>query len=541
MKKEDTTPTMASMTMAARLLRPLLRRRTSRRCGTLVINDVVAGRPGIRRRFAGQCVSNVPPAGDEKNNHRNVPFPRSSVDRNVEESSKSSKKDNNSSTTTWRPMTIVERIACFPDAARKVWADYLLNQNIQDASTTPLNAWTVNHPLIRKRPDCHNKEKSIRHSCPDTFHDDITVKEAVEMSSEQATIGRQTTTTPATTRIPWRQVQQQRRIQQELRFILPIVALSMPPGIGYITMLLAFAAPRQVLTRHFFNEYETQHFARLEYEQRLQEYEPLVTRCLFLIAGTSSVRQEKDDWKDYLKSFNHVIYQQHDQAVQWDAAGPIVDAFPLYLGFFASTTDASLDHATTSTSHRGGGGGGAMSSTLFYSREHLSRLAMAAGAVYPSLPAWMSRLLCDTVVPTSWLCHRTRHRARMVVEDDDNLLLWISQQKEDNNNNNNNLEPCWSLTDLEVRDACLLRGLPVELTATATATTNTNTKITNSSFSRRRFIDVHDMRKCLVNHLNMIASVKQRLPVQEHDTEGFGLFMLHLPIIRHFLIMPRNL
>jgi LETM1-like protein len=484
----------------------------------------------------GKSVSNHVIPGDKTSNNINVRPRRNGADPNVESSESPERNNRSTASTTWRPMTIVERIACFPDAARKVWADYLLNQNITDTSTTPLNAWTINHPILnrkRKRQDSHDKTQSTRHSSrAGNFHDETNAKEASKIS---ATLSRKTTRT----RVPWRQLQQQRRIQQELRFILPIVALCMPPGIGYITMLLAFGAPRQVLTRHFFNEYETQHFARLEYEQRLQNYEAVARRCLLVVGGTSSVAQEpEEDWNHvYLKNdLNQIVHENYEQG-RLDTAGPIIDALPLYLRFFSSTpADASsLGRTTTSTSCRGDGVNGACwSSTLLYSREHLSRLAMAAGAVFPSLPAWLSRRLCDTVAPTSWLSHRIRHRARMVAEDDENLLFWISQQEE-GSNNNDNLDPCWSLTEIEVRDACLLRGLPVEMTEVAAANSNT-AKITKSSL-KTRSLDIHDMRKCLVNHLNMIASVKQRLPVQEHNTEGFGLFTLHLPIIRHFLMI----
>jgi hypothetical protein len=42
------------------------------------------------------------------------------------------------------------------------------------------------------------------------------------------------------------------------------------------------------------------------------------------------------------------------------------------------------------------------------------------------------------------------------------------------------------------------------------------------------------MREYLTNHLQMVSSVKRRLPL-DPATEGFGLFTLHLSVIRDFL------
>ena len=115
-------------------------------------------------------------------------------------------------------MTVRERVLLFPTSVQRLWKDWLLYQNIRDAAATPRNAWTV-HP---QRLSLQGALASgIVHS-----------------------------------HIPWRQREQQRRFREGVATVLPVVVLWMIPVVGYLPMLLAVAAPRQVLSRHFHNEYE---------------------------------------------------------------------------------------------------------------------------------------------------------------------------------------------------------------------------------------------------------------------------------------------
>ena len=79
------------------------------------------------------------------------------------------------------------------------------------------------------------------------------------------------------------------------------------------------------------------------------------------------------------------------------------------------------------------------------------------------------------------------------------------------------LSGCSSLTDVELRNACLMRGLPVS---------------PDTSIAERR--------RCLTNHLNMISQVKQRLAIDDRwtiqDEDGFALFTVHLAPIRHSML-----
>ena len=73
------------------------------------------------------------------------------------------------------------------------------------------------------------------------------------------------------------------------------------------------------------------------------------------------------------------------------------------------------------------------------------------------------------------------------------------------------LSQCSNLTDLEVTEACLMRGLPV-------------TRLTGAE----------SRRMSLTNHLKMIESVRQD-PATNVDSDAFRLFTLHLAPIQNYL------
>ena len=73
------------------------------------------------------------------------------------------------------------------------------------------------------------------------------------------------------------------------------------------------------------------------------------------------------------------------------------------------------------------------------------------------------------------------------------------------------LNQCSNLTDLEVTEACLMRGLPV-------------TSLTSKE----------SRRMSLTNHLKMIESVRQD-PATNVESDAFHLFTLHLAPIQNYL------
>jgi hypothetical protein len=118
------------------------------------------------------------------------------------------------------------------------------------------------------------------------------------------------------------------------------------------------------------------------------------------------------------------------------------------------------------------------------------------------LPGWLSPWVAEWS-PSIWLKSQIDRISKIVCHDDALLL----EERHDMNN-------CQSLTDNEVMDACLMRGLPV----------------TNHSAEERR--------ECLTNHLKIVVSVKRRIdgPI----TEGFRLFTLHLAPLRYHLKMTKD-
>jgi len=113
----------------------------------------------------------------------------------------------------WRHWTVKERVVQFPQGVKLLHKHWLLYQNIRDAATTPHNAWTTKRGA----------------------------------------------------RIPWRQQYQQRLFLDGISTVLPVVIFWMIPFLGYVPMLLAVAAPRQLLSRHFHNDYEMAEYNKAAY------------------------------------------------------------------------------------------------------------------------------------------------------------------------------------------------------------------------------------------------------------------------------------
>lgn len=67
---------------------------------------------------------------------------------------------------------------------------------------------------------------------------------------------------------PRRQVAQQARIYNDISSLLPLVAATVVPIIGNLPMLLAVSAPRQLLSRHYYNAYEVLEFNEMAFRHR---------------------------------------------------------------------------------------------------------------------------------------------------------------------------------------------------------------------------------------------------------------------------------
>jgi hypothetical protein len=127
------------------------------------------------------------------------------------------------------------------------------------------------------------------------------------------------------------------------------------------------------------------------------------------------------------------------------------------------------------------------------------------------LPDWASSWVAR--VSPSWWLRREINRIAYIVCHDDELLL----------QENHALDGCHSLTDMEVMEACLLRGLPIT---------------SNTSGQNHPPVE-DDQRESLTNHLKMVEHVKKQMG--NHDiTEGFKLFTLHLAPLRYHLKMTER-
>lgn len=361
-----------------------------------------------------------------------------------------------------RPMTVRERVLRFPKAILLLYYHCKRNQDIVDASCTKLNAWTINHPLRRRYRKFYKDDTSQKGN-------DAAAREQSQDSSNPFHIY-QDEGTPG--RIPRRQFEQHRRVRNDLSVVLPVVMLYAIPVVGYIPMVLAIIAPRQVLSHQFHNEFEKVYFPMLEYNQRRDEFPDLMEAFWKMTSTThkpETILQRCDN-------------PQHEQN---DAAGPWIEGLQFH-SVFANLSGAShLYHLRR----------GVLSSVEIIPREYLTRLALAVGihqSFPPPLNRWVTRL-----APSIWLRYRVRQVAHDVSHDD-HLLLLEEYHK----------DGCVRMTALEVLHACLIRNLPIDCS-------------------------VDEMRRCLTNHLKMIDEVKRGIPPGVL-TEGFGVFTLHLVILRDY-------
>jgi hypothetical protein len=282
--------------------------------------------------------------------------------------------------------TTTEIVKAFPAGVKRLYSDMIRYKNIHDASRTRLNAWTIRrNPLYRGN-----------YSVPFTIVD------------EELRPGR----------IPRREHEEQRRLKEDLRKVIPVVALYAVPFVGTLLVAIAVLAPRQSLSRQFQNPYQKQLYAAIEYRQRQENFENL-GEYVFTSLMVSA------------KWINISLLEK-------DAAGPILDLIPFYAMFTNEFPEAQAKNFVFRV--------GKLASLETYPREHLISLALANG-LYQHLPDPLSSLgtrLCP------WLKHEIR-RIGTDIALDDALLL---EEAYDSNG-------CESMTDEEVLDASLMRSLPV--------------------------------------------------------------------------------
>lgn len=328
-----------------------------------------------------------------------------------------------------KAMSVRERVFTFPTSVLSLWKDWLLYQNIRDAATTSRNAWsTKEHRLQKSSLGAENDLMESTSACT----------------------------------IPWRQLVHQRQFISSLIVVLPTVALWMIPIVGYIPMFLSIAAPRQLLSRHFHNQFEMFHFNRLAYRQRHAHYsrvqQSLQAQLISHMGNAASTE----------KIASAQMHQFTPHSKKWNETNPV-----LY---------HAMDRA-------------GLFSVKGFSRGHLVEFALAIGVYETIPPPWDARLAQWS--PTLLLQRQVRTIAVALSSEDVALREYFNAKKH-------------SLSDIEIMDACLFRGYPVD----------------QVSFS--------EMKDFLFNHLRMVDSIRHCIAQGnlEMTEESIGLLTLHLAIMR---------
>jgi LETM1-like protein len=335
-------------------------------------------------------------------------------------------------------------------------------KNIHDASRTRINAWTLDPPYPRRAS--------------------ASTSELARSTGKANRVLRHDDSMFVPGRVPRRQREQQRQLVEDLHVVLPLVVAWLPPIVGYLPMILAVLAPRQVLSRHFWNPYEIELYAHQESNQRRHFFGRVAE--LFWNATTNLPREPP-----------LVVLGS-------DAAGPVIDPRPLFAGVFDTNNKEAAHSENLYASF--------LRSVDGLPDEYLVPLALASGSLANLGRSrddyLLPRLLAGWCAPRRVLQYRVRRTARAIAVDD---ALLIEEGAHVNH--------CQNLSDLEVMDACLLRGLPLSK-------------------------DAFEMRQCLSNHVAMVALVhldasrqvsEQRGGGSKHRyTEAFGLLSLHLSILR---------
>ena len=334
--------------------------------------------------------------------------------------------------------TVMERIRNFPSGVKKLYSDMLRYKNIHDASRTRLNAWTI----------ARNPLSGGNYSARRPF-----------ILDEELRPGR----------IPRREHEEQRRLKDDFRKVLPIVGVwAVVPFLGNIVLPFVVLTPRQTLSRQFFTQYQREMYAAVEFKQ-CQSHFYTLGECVFSSAMVSVKRLDISKLEE-------------------DAAGPVLDVMPFYVMFTEKIPEEEARNFILPV--------GELAHLNKYPREHLISLALANG-LYQHLPDSLSSLAARFC---PWLRQEV-HRIGTYMSTDDTLLL---EEAYDSNG-------CESMTDQEVMDACLMRGLPVT-------------------------VPYDEMRVCLTNHLSMIRALKERVPYEERKaSEGLVLLTMHLSAIRYYL------
>jgi LETM1-like protein len=340
-----------------------------------------------------------------------------------------------------QPMTLWERTKSFSNGVYRLYQDYVLYSNIHESARTAVKTHLHNW----------SKRSMLRQS----------------MENSLSAI------------IPWRQQAQQRQFLSGFYTVAPVVTLFMLPVVGYLPMLLSIVLPRQLLSRHFYNEYEILHYNQLAYQQRLPFYKEVQWFWPKQIARSTG------DGTDPASSAN-------------------ADLFTFYQTYFME------ERNSTSAKHSF-----SLAGLDRYPRDYLIALALSSG-LYSTLPAPLPHWSAANGTPT-WVLRRFLRQLAHTIAHDDTVLLHEEHIMANSSGARDVNMFVDTMTTVELMDACLLRGLPIV------------------------HVSKGEMRTALSQHLQIIAEVRKihvPSPVVSENVlhqERIGLFAVHLPILRQNL------
>lgn len=284
--------------------------------------------------------------------------------------------------------------------------------------------------------------------------------------------------------IPWRQQAQQRQFLSGLYTVAPVVTLFMVPIVGYLPMLLSVVLPRQLLSRHFYNEYEILHYNQLAYQQRLPFYPRIV-----------------EFWP------KTIMEHSTESGVNWS----VHDICTVYNTYFRAATNETAAAKNFSFS---------LAALDQYPRDYLIALALSSG-LYDTLPPSLQYWCAANGTPSWYLRRFLRQLARTIAHDDS--VLCHEEQIVSSSPGGKEGSFVDTMTTVELMDACLLRGLRI------------------AQASRE------EMTTALLQHLHTTDAVRKLHSASANATrddtrvtptdfdEQIGLFAIHLPILQQGL------
>lgn len=449
-----------------------------------------------------------------------------------------------------QPMSYYERTVTFSNSIYKLYQDYLLYQNITYAYQTASNGRNLHAWAQRYRSLCEMSHQFQFHShCNKNNHYhrhyDITVTEStVALIVQQQQ--RSTHQYAPNLIIPYHAQEQLHQFRDAIMKVTPTVLLCMIPIIGYVPMLLAILLPRQLLCYHFYNQYEILLYNHLQYQQRKQ---------YFAIDGTLPT----NIIQTYLRQILEKYQQQHEESILSSSSDMTsMDTIISFYRYCASMVDndstpkqndvSTTTTATTTTSSRTHVYNILQLHT--YPRDAFIQLALVTGMYSSTITnRTIQYYIIAYCTPTFVMRYYIRSLVKRILRDDQ--LLLCEEYLANLPSSSSNIVSSFiqtSMTDIELSNACLLRGLP---------TTTTTTMVPSTYHSSLNSDD--PIRQSLTEHLNIVASLLQIThtltlktssmsnvndtgnhgplsstvtTISDQDMEQIGLFMLHLPLIR---------